>query len=364
MNIIIFGGSFDPIHIGHTKMAERAAKIYDASIYFVPSPIGVWKSESVSKSDKLAMLRLAVEGHEEFKIDEFELNSGKETNYSIDTVRYFKNKFPNDTLYFLMGSDQANRFHLWQGAKELSELAHIIYYPRVGIEVSQDNIDNFHMEMINGSYFEYASSDIRNLNNLGLDDKVLNYILEHNLYFVKKVKSFYNDERLYNHALSVGKLCVEIAEANHLDLCSIKDSFFVAGYLHDIGKHIPEDKIKEIMINYYPEFMDLPKVLYHQFVGAKIAEEEFGITDELILDAIRYHTTGRGLMTAIDKVVYAADKIDPLRGYDSKELIAAMKQDIDSGFKIVLKANKEYIEDKGKLFNDILTDQCVKEYLD
>ena len=69
-------------------------------------------------------------------------------------------------------------------------------------------------------------------------------------------------------------------------------------------------------------------------------------------------------MTAIDKVVYAADKIDPLRGYNSEALIDAMKKDIDSGFKIVLKANKEYIEGKGKLFNDILTDQCVKEYLE
>ena len=185
MNIIIFGGSFDPIHIGHIKMASIAAKKYDAIVYFVPSPIGAWKSESASKSDKLAMLKLAIEGHDNFKIDEFELNSGKDTNYSIDTVRYFKKKFPNDHLFFLMGSDQAARFHLWQGAKELSELAEIIYYPRIDISVSEENITNYKMQQIKGNFYEYASSNIRNLNNLGLDDKVLFYILDHDLYFVK-----------------------------------------------------------------------------------------------------------------------------------------------------------------------------------
>lgn len=363
MNIIIFGGSFDPIHVGHVKIAERAAKEFNATVYFVPSPIGVWKSDSVSKSDKLNMLKLAIEGHDEFKIDEFELNSGKDTNYSIDTVKHFKEVFPNDTLYFLMGSDQANKFNLWQGAKELSELAHIIFYPRVGIKVSEANIKEYNMTQIKGNFFEFASSSIRNLNNLGLDDKVLFYILDHELYFVKKVKEMYGSEKLYNHAVSVGKLCIDIARANKLDLCSIKDSFFVAGYLHDIGKHIAPERSKEIMVNYFPDYLDMPPFAIHQFVGAKIAEEEFGINDELILEAIKYHTTGHGEMTALEKVVYAADKIDPLRGYDSTELINAMMEDIDSGFKTVLKANVDYLNDKGKQISDILSDQCIKQYL-
>ena len=363
MNIIIFGGSFDPIHIGHIKMAERAAKQYNATVYFVPSPIGVWKSESVSKSDKLNMLKLAIEGHEDFKIDEFELNSGKDTNYSIDTVRYFKTKFPNDTLYFLMGSDQASKFNLWQNAKEISDIAHIIFYPRAGVDVSRENIDMFRMEQIKGSFYEFASSSIRNLNDLGLDDKVLYYILDHELYFVKRVKQIYASDRLYAHAESVGKLCLEIAKANKLDLSSVKDAFFIAGYLHDIGKHISTDKTQEIMINYFPDYLDMPQFTFHQFVGSKIAEEEFGIRDEVILDAIRYHTTGRGEMTTLDKVVYAADKIDPIRGYDSSELIKAMMEDIDSGFEVVLKANKDYLQEQGKLINDFLSDQCLKSYL-
>ena len=363
MNIIIFGGSFDPIHIGHTKIAERAALEYQATVYFVPSPIGVWKNESVSKEDKLNMLKLAINGHDNFKIDEFELNSGKDTNYSVDTVRYFAKKFPNDKLFFLMGGDQANHFDMWQECDELAKLAQIIFYPRENIHVNADNIKRFNMIELRGSLFEYASSDIRNLNNLALDDKVLDYILSHELYFVKRIKSLYNDERLYNHGVSVGKLCLKIVEANKIDLSSIKDAFFVAGYLHDIGKRASEERYKEIMTNYYPEFMDIPKVIQHQFIGATIAEEELGIQDPIILDAIKYHTTGRGEMTILDKVVYAADKIDPLRGYDSTELINAMLNDIDSGFVTVLKANVEFITGKGKLMNDILTDQCLKTYL-
>ena len=129
------------------------------------------------------------------------------------TVRYFKNKFPNDKLYFLMGSDQANFFHRWQGAEELAKIAQIIFYPRSGIVVSEENIKKYNMELIKGSFYDYASSSIRNLNDLGLADEVLFYILEHELYFVKRVKEAYKDERLYNHALSVGKLCLKIAEA-------------------------------------------------------------------------------------------------------------------------------------------------------
>ena len=102
MNRIIFGGAFDPVHNGHINMALKAAKELDGEVIFVPAPISVWKEVSAPVKDKMNMLRLAIEGKEHLSIDEFELNSGKDVNYSIDTVLYFKEKYPNDKLFYLI----------------------------------------------------------------------------------------------------------------------------------------------------------------------------------------------------------------------------------------------------------------------
>lgn len=362
MNIIIFGGSFDPIHLGHVNMALRAANELNAVVYFVPSPIGVWKSQSASKKDKLAMCQLAIEGYSNLFIDEYELKTGKDHNYTIDTVKYFKNKFPNDNLYFLIGGDQADSFHRWNKAYEISKLTQIIYYPRKGYDVREENINYFHMQKIDGIYYQSASSDIRDLTNLSVAPKVLDYIIKHELYFVEKVKSYYTPKR-YEHALSVARLCIEIADANNLLLDSLYGYFFIAGYLHDIAKSLPKEQMLTIMENQFPEYIDMPEFSYHQFVGSEIAKQEFGIYDEILLCAIRYHATGRENMTVLEKIVYAADKIDPTRGYDSSKMIEAMKNDYQKGFIMVLKENRDYLIEHNKLTSNPLSDECFAYYL-
>ena len=363
MNIVIFGGSFDPVHLGHVKIASHVAEVYNATVYFVPAKISVWKHESVSIEDKLNMLKLAISDNPSLKIDEFELNREEETTYSIETVRYFKKKYPNDTLYFLMGADQAASFHKWQEAYELSQLARILYYPRDGIVAPIDNILNYQMELVDGGLYQASATDIRSLSSLYLDERVLNYILEHELYFVKKVKSMYSPKR-YEHALSVARTAIEIARSNSLLFDSLLSYFFLAGYLHDIGKAVPKEEQKQIMARYFPEFIRMPEFSYHQFVGAYIAQEEFGIEDVFILDAIKYHATGRKNMTNLEKIIYAADKIEPTRGYDSSALIEAMKKDYETGFIEVLKHNKEYLLGQEKDIHNPLTDECMYYYLD
>ena len=362
MNIVIFGGSFDPVHLGHVKMASYVAEEYNADVYFVPAKISVWKSESVSINDKLNMLRLAIEGNPRLKIDEFELRRKEDTTYSITTVRYFKEKFPNDTLYFLMGADQAASFHKWNDCLELSELARILYYPRNEIRIPIDNILKYQMELVDGGLYQASATDIRSLSNLYLDEKVLNYILEHELYFVKHVKSLYSEKR-YLHALSVARTAIEIARSNSLLFDSLLTYFFLAGYLHDIAKRMPIEEQRAIMAEYFPEYLSMPEFSYHQFVGAYLAEREFGIEDVFILDAIKYHATGRALMTNLEKIIYAADKIEPTRGYDSSELIEAMKNDYETGFIEVLKHNKDYLLEGGKDIHNPLTDECLDYYL-
>ena len=117
------------------------------------------------------------------------------------------------------------------------------------------------------------------------------------------------------------------------------------------------------MARYFPEYISMPEFSYHQFVGAYIAQEEFGIEDVFILDAIKYHATGRALMTNLEKIIYAADKIEPTRGYDSSALIEAMKKDYEKGFIEVLKHNKEYLLGQEKDIHNPLTDECMDYYL-
>ena len=118
------------------------------------------------------------------------------------------------------------------------------------------------------------------------------------------------------------------------------------------------------MERHFQEYADLPKFSYHQFVGSYIASQDFEIKDELILNAIKFHATGRDGMSWLEKVVYACDKIEPTRGFDSSNLIKAMMENYDLGFIEVLKANKEFLEKNRNDINNRLTHKCFTDYLD
>jgi len=360
MNRILFGGAFDPVHSGHINMALNAAKRLEGDVIFLPARISIWKESSAPVGDKIAMLRLAIKGYDCLSIDEFEVNSGKTTNYSIDTVRYFKDKYPNDNLFYLIGTDQVNEFHRWKEADELSKLAKLVFYSRPGYTVNEENIKRFNMMEIHGSGIEVSSTEVRGLRNLQIPDEVLFYIVEHNLYEgMVELNRLLSPHRLA-HSKSVAKLSYEIAKANNL---SNPLEIFMAGLLHDIGKDIPEEEQFKIVKNHFPEYIDIPKFAYHQFAGAFLAREKFKIDNKEVLNAIEFHSTGNKNMGTIAKIIYAADKIEPTRGFDSSDLISAMKKNVDQGFKTVLQANKDFLLSKGKKIDNPLTSVCFEQYL-
>ena len=357
MNKILFGGSFDPIHLGHINMAEQASKQLDADVIFLPSKVAVWKSDSTDITHKVNMINLAIREHPRFHIDLYEVEKGEEQNYSIDTVRYFVNKYPEDTFYYLIGTDHVNAFHKWKEAEELSKLAHIIFFARPDYVLDEENVKKYGMIQIEGVPQGISSTDIRSLKSLQVDEAVLDYIMLAELYFVPKIRSFISPRR-YLHSCNVADLAYEIAKANNLER---PDRAYIAGILHDIGKHKENDST--IMVEHYKEYIDYPAMIKHQFIGEYLAKTEFGVVDEEILEAIKYHTTGKDNMCALAKIIYAADKIEPGRGYDSSEYIRAMMEDGEKGFITVLKANVEFFEEKGIDYNNPLTSKCIKYYL-
>ena len=360
MNKIIFGGAFDPVHNGHINMALNASKSLSGEVIFVPARISVWKDSSAPVEDKIAMLKLAIKDYKQFSISEFEINSGKEINYSIDTVRHFVNEYPKDKILYLIGVDQVNEFHRWKEAEELSKLAQIVYYSRPGYELVSDNVEKYHMQRIEGPVIETSSTKIRELKEYNIPDEVLFYIVEKNLYAgMVEINNLLSPHRL-SHSKSVAKLAYEIAKANNLEKPL---EAFMAGLLHDIGKDLPLEEQYKIVKEHSPEYLNAPKFSWHQFAGAYLAQSMFEINDQEMLDAIKFHSTGNENMGQIAKIIYAADKIEPTRGFDSSDLISAMKNNVDEGFKTVLKANKEFLLSKGKNIENELTLKCFKQYL-
>ena len=357
MNRVIFGGGFDPIHLGHINMAVIARNALDAEIIFVPAKVSVWKNDSVSAEHKLNMLKLAIKDYERFSVDTYELEQ-EEQPYSCQTLEYFRKKYPKDRLYLLIGQDQANSFHLWKQAEEIAKKAQIVYFKRPKLELNNENVTKYHMLELDGNEIEVSSTDIRNLKCAKVPLEVLDYIEQNDLYYINRIKSRMKESR-FIHSLSVAHLAYKIAKKHNLDF----EKAYIAGVLHDIAKDIDKDRSLALMKEFYPDEVEIGAFAYHQFLGEKVAKDDFMVVDEEILGAIKYHTTGKANMNWLEKIIYAADKIDPTRGYDSTEFIEAMESSVDEGFVTVLKANQEFLDKKHINNNNRLAEECFKYYL-
>lgn len=361
--LVLFGGTFDPVHNGHLRIARFASLKLNADVVFVPAKAPRWKTPHASIKDRANMLRMALkkEGTGSVYISDYEIKKDEPVNYTIDTIRYFKDKFKNREICLLIGADQVASFHNWKEADRIAALATIIYVDRPGIEINSENIKKYNMQSL---YYEgsgsVSSESIRNLINLDTPKEVLDYIVENDLYYIAKIKPYYKEKR-YAHILSVADLSYKIARANHIENY---EKAYIAGLLHDIAKSMPLKDQKDIMMKHYNEYLEnLAPSVYHQFVSEYIAIHDLNIKDEVVLDAIKFHTTGKANMPPISKIVYSADKLDPLRGVNNKKLIKACMNDYYNGFQMVLQANKKYLTDNKFDINNPLTESCFDLYL-
>lgn len=363
MNYIIFGGTFDPIHNGHIRMASFASKKYSAKVVFFPNKSPRWKEPLTDIEHRLNMLRIALKDADfAYEIDDYEIKKESDINYTIDTVKYFKDKHPSDNLYLLIGADQVNKFAEWKDALEISKLAKIIYSSRPNYEINKENIQNFHMESMEFEESgDISSSDIRMLKSSDLNQDVIRYIEDNKLYYIGKIAKYVTSQRL-SHSIQVARLAYKIAVVNNLEN---PDRYYIAAILHDVGKTTMCDGVDAIdfMKKHFPEYVDLPKFSYHQFIGEYIAQKDFEIKDEEILEAIKFHCTGNSNMKKIGMVVYASDKIEPTRQFDSTWLINSCLKNWYQGFIDTLIDNKKYLLGHAKDITNKLTDACFKQYI-
>lgn len=366
--LVVFGGSFDPIHNGHLRIANAAGAFLHADVAFLPAKKARWKSHFAQPCDRLAMLRLAIKEHEaengdgvRFLIDHSEIDSPSEDpDYTVLTLRRIKASHPGVKLYLLIGADQVNKFPNWMEPEEIAHLATPIYCPRPGEDVDMDVVSRYGFIPLGYEESgEVSSSKVRALQSLDIPSSVLRYIEDHRLYFVGEVGKRMGDHRLA-HSISVANLSRQIAIKNGL---KSPEKAYIAGLLHDIAKEMGEEAAKVEMGKAHPEYLDMPEWTYHQFNAISIAKSEFGIEDSEILEAIEFHASGAPNIGDIAKIVYSADKIEPGRGYDSAFMIKRCLEDLDEGFKLVLRENIAYLGSKGYSIDNRLTKQAVMFYL-
>ena len=143
-------------------------------------------------------------------------------------------------------------------------------------------------------------------------------------------------EKRYIHTLGVRDTAIHLAKLYDEDI----EKAIFAAIIHDIAKYADLQWMREIVQTHHLDARLLPweNEILHGPVGAVIAQEEFHIDDEDILNAIRHHTTGRPNMSRLEKIIYVADMIEPNRKFEGvEELRAIANQNIDEAMKACMK---------------------------
>ena len=136
-------------------------------------------------------------------------------------------------------------------------------------------------------------------------------------------------EKRFKHSEGVVKRALEYAEVYKVD----KEIAKLSAIAHDIAKELTEEEIEEYLKKYNIELDDIEKVnksLIHAKIGAYICKYEFGFSEDMV-NAIKYHTTGREDMSILEKIIYLADATEENRSYDYTEYVDAIKTNIDEG---------------------------------
>ena len=189
MRLGIFGGTFNPIHLGHLIIAESAAEALQLDrVVFIPCAQPPHKSPRLlaTAPHRLRMAKLAIQGNPRFTCSDIEIRRGG-PSYSVETMRHLRTAMPKAQFYFIIGSDSLRELHTWREAEALAELCQFISVTRPGEAISRCRL-KVKVHRLEGHPVAIASSEIRSRLALGksvrylVPDAVRRYIERHRLY--------------------------------------------------------------------------------------------------------------------------------------------------------------------------------------
>lgn len=178
--------------------------------------------------------------------------------------------------------------------------------------------------------------------------------------YLKAVRKCMPEHR-YIHTLGVTETAIKLA--SHYDVS--KDDAETAAILHDIAKFSKQEWMKQIILAEHmnPHLLDFHHELWHAPVGAYLVERDFGITNKDILNAIRFHTTGRANMSPLEKIIYVSDMIEPNRQFPGVDFLRQQATDgldhvmtacITHSITFLIKKNQPVFPDSIHCYNDLV----------
>lgn len=380
MKIGVYGGTFNPPHLGHITAARAVFDLLQLDrLLLIPAGLPPHKempAGSPTPQQRLEMTRLAGEQTglgSKVEILDMELaRTGK--SYTSDTLAALKQIYPDDELWLLMGTDMFLTLQAWHAPEEILRLAGIAAFGRT--EEDSEELFSVQREYLTKTYpgcriftltipgvVDVSSTEIRAALAKGagaelLAPAVYGYILRHGLYGtgadlkklpleqLRPVALSYLKHKRIPHVLGTEQEAIRLAQRYGADVEKAR----VAALLHDCTKRLSMEEQLSLCAHYGIELDELEQKalkLLHSKTGAAIARDVFGVDDE-IYHAIWYHTTGHAGMTLLEKIIYIADYIEPTRDFPGVDALRkACYEDLDKGLLMGLEMTIEEMTNMG-----------------
>ena len=370
----IYGGTFNPPHIGHIEAAKQAVHALRLSkLIVIPdriAPHKIMPTGSPTPQQRLEMLRIALSDVQKIEVSDMELRR-EGPSYTYETVLQLKAQYPQAQLVLLMGTDMFLSFHSWRNPDIILENASLgVFYrgdkdERKAVEAQKAQMEaaGHSVTLVENDVIQISSTQMRRLLAFRcagefLPEGVLEYIRENRLYdtrapwknlpmeeLEKVVIRLLNPNRVA-HVLGCRDTAVELAKhwgADETDAAR-------AGILHDITKAI-DGPLQLTLYEAYGKILSdfskrYPKTL-HALTGSLVAERIFG-ENEAVVSAIEHHTTGKANMNLLEKIIYVADYMEPNRNFPGVERLRELAySDITAALKLGLEMTLEHLKNQG-----------------
>ena len=369
MKIAIYGGSFNPPHLGHVEVAMTVYRELSPDIFFIvpdnEPPHKELEEGSPSAQQRLELCELAFSEIPEVQVSDMELiREGK--SYTADTITKLREEYSDDEIYLIMGTDMFLSLDCWYRFEYLIKQCVLTVFPRTEDDMEDilsckeryENEFGANIQLLPHVALPISSSEVREKLRLRLgaelvDDRVYSHIIKNGYYEALPELSWLR-EKSYSHLKEsrIGHVagCESEAVLLAMHWGENPEKAATAGILHDITKRLsPEEQLK--MCDEYGIICDelekrTPKIL-HAKTGAALARELFGVSDS-IYEAIRWHTTGKPDMSLLEKITYLADYIEPTRVFEGvEELRKLAYEDIDEAMRRGLEMSVEDLNRRG-----------------